>query len=349
MLRLDLGLGLNRPWRALDHILSDLGGDPNVQIAGRDGSMSLATPGCTFLEPPTGSAIAANRAYNLVGPGGLTLPMYTAFPAATNLFLNSQAPATQNCTVVIGSVTVTAIGTGYTVTTSAGTATGSGFGLVTNGTAQVLTITGNGTITLTIAGTPANSCVQVQSGALRTPLIVTAGATATRTADANVWTMADALTQDEEIIVLSAQCYASGDMGVTSQTWFDRSGSATPRMTRGAATTLTYNDSDGGGIKSASVTRTIPGNTVVFLQRARRTASSIAAGFNNGALGTPTALASGTWPAATAIGVGYNPNAAGRESYALNACIRRKGGFSQAQIDALYYAFANGRTVPVVA
>jgi hypothetical protein len=85
MLRLDLGLGLNRPWRALDRILSDLRGDPNVQIAGRDGSMSLANPGCTFLDPATGDAISANRAYNLVGPGGLTLPMYTAFPAIENL------------------------------------------------------------------------------------------------------------------------------------------------------------------------------------------------------------------------------------------------------------------------
>jgi hypothetical protein len=40
---------------------------------------------------------------------------------------------------------------------------------------------------------------------------------------------------------------------------------------------------------------------------------------------------------------------AGRSGYGRFACIRRKGGFSQAQIDALYYGFANGRTVPVVA
>jgi len=73
-------------WRpAIDIALSGIMSDPAVQIAGRDGSMSLATPGCTFLDPPTGAAISANRAYNLVGPGGLTLPMYTAFPAIVNL------------------------------------------------------------------------------------------------------------------------------------------------------------------------------------------------------------------------------------------------------------------------
>jgi hypothetical protein len=325
-------------------VLANLMTDSKVQIAGRDGSMSLAAPGCTFLDPPTGQAISANRAYNLVGQGGLTLPAWLGFPAATNLFLNATAPATQNCAVVTGSVTVTAIGTGYTVTTSAGTATGSGFGLVTNGTAQVLTITGNGSITLTIAGTPVNACVQVQAGALRTPLLVTDGSTKTRAADANVWTLPDALTQDEEIIVLSAQCYASGDMGVTNQAWLQ--GVTNPVMYRSAATALTAQHYNGTSAFQPTYTRTIPAKSVLFMQRQRFYPNLVFAGYGT-SLGTGVATTA-TLTQSASVRIGHHATA-GRESYALNACIRRKGGFSQAQIDALYYGFANGRTVPVVA
>jgi hypothetical protein len=330
-------------------ILADLAHDSAVQIAGRDGSVSQATPGCTFLDPTTGTAISANRSYNLVGPGGLVLPAYTAFPVATNLFLNSQAPATQNCAVVTGSVTVTAIGTGYTVTTSAGTATGSGFGLVTNGTAQVLTITGNGTITLTIAGTPANACVQVQSGALRTPLIVTAGSTVTRAADANIWTMADVLTQDEELCVLVAQLYADGDMGIASQTWLESVTPTYPRMLRGTTNRL---DSSDYNAAPASVVDTIatsiPTRSKTFILRHKRRATDVEAGFNTALSGSPTAVGTAPWTDQDVVRIGTGATA-GREPYALVGCIRRKDGFSQAQIDALYYGFANGRTVPVVA
>lgn len=330
-----------------DQVLSDLASDPFVQIAGRDGSMSLATPGTTFLDPPTGQAIAANRAWNMIGPGGLVLPMYTAFPAATNLFLNSQAPATQNVSVVTGSVTVTAIGSGYTITTSAGTATGSGFGAVTMGTPQVLTITGNGTITLTVSGTPVGATVQVQSGTQRTPLIVTAGASATRVADANTWTMADALTQNEEIIVLSAQCYASGDMGITAQTWAYTASLGVQSFLVRSAGGLTAQDTDGGGVKSDAITRTFPNKTILCMQRMRRRPTELEAGFNQSLSGSPTAGGS-DWSAFTSIRIG-NSATAGRDSYALNACLRRKGGFTQAQIDALFFGFANGRTIPVAA
>lgn len=320
--------------------------DANVQIAGRDGSTSLATPGCTFLDPATGEAISANRAWNMVGPGGLVLPMYSAFPAATNLFLNSQAPATQNVSVVTGSVTVTAIGSGYTITTSAGTATGSGFGAVTMGTPQVLTITGNGTITLTVSGTPVGATVQVQSGAQRTPLIVTAGSSATRAADANIWTMADALTQDEEIIVLSAQCYASGDMGVTFQTHVEGGlGNVNPRTYRIDASNMASADYDSAD-RSDGVPITQPAVGILSMRRIRRRTNGIEGGFNRTLTGSPTAGSS--WVAQTKFRIG-NSATAGRDSYSLNACIRRNGGFTQAQIDALFYAFANGRTVPVVA
>lgn len=330
-----------------DQVLSDLASDPFVQIAGRDGSMSLATPGTTFLDPPTGQAIAANRAWNMIGPGGLVLPMYTAFPAATNLFLNSQAPATQNVSVVTGSVTVTAIGSGYTITTSAGTATGSGFGAVTMGTPQVLTITGNGTITLTVSGTPVGATVQVQSGAQRTPLIVTAGSSATRAADANVWTMADALTQDEEMIVLGAQDYADGDMGISTQTWSQfASGAGATNMFRSAATSTSAADKDSGSKTAVIIRGALPNRGVCFMHRHRRRAGDIDAGYGRALSGSP--VAGGPWEANTAMRIGHS-NTAGRAGYGRFACIRRKGGFTQAQIDALFFGFANGRTIPVAA
>jgi hypothetical protein len=346
MRNLSLGLGLRGGKSELDRILQSIRSDPAVQIAGIHGSMSLANPGCTFLDPATGEAISANRAYNLVGLSGAVLPMYTAFPAATNLFLNSTAPATQDVNVTTAGAVVTAIGTGYTVTTSAGTATGSGFGLVTNGTAQVLTITGNGSITLTIAGTPANACVQVQAGALRTPLIVTAGASVTRAVDANIWTMPDALTQDEEIIVLSAQCYASGDMGVATQTWL-RGAVATgyPRLERSDATNDLATAYNGSAIADVYA-RTTPSVGAIAMRRIRIRTDGVEGGFNQSLSGSPNA--GNTWTHDAGVYVGHSITA-NRSSFALNACIRRKGGFSQAQIDALYYAFANGRAVPVLA
>lgn len=115
------------------------------------------------------------------------------FPTSRNVFLNSTAPVTQNCTVVIGTVIVWSNhDAGVTITTAAGTATGSGFGAIVPGTPQILTITGAGTISVTKSGTGTWYACQVEynpslpSNSVATPLIITAGSAVSRDADTNL-------------------------------------------------------------------------------------------------------------------------------------------------------------------
>lgn len=200
-LNLGLGLGLNLDLDLMQHAfepptLAALFG--RAAIAGRDGSLTILrnTPRvCPYsgqTKAATGaSAVAATEANTCTAQlmlGGFALPMCGAFRQASSLFLNSSAPATQAVTVAVGSVTIYATGTGYTITSSAGTATGSGFGAVTPGTPQVLTITGAGTVTLTVSGSPVGASVQVVAGAYRTTPIATAGAIVTHDADILAWT-----------------------------------------------------------------------------------------------------------------------------------------------------------------
>jgi hypothetical protein len=159
---------------------------------GLTGSLAFTGGGVSYLHPITNAVITGRCEINLQLAGFGNIKLLYGGPARENLFLNSQAPATQDVTVATGTVTVMAIGTGYTLTTAAKTATGSGFGAVTPGTPQVLTITGAGTITLTVTGTPANACVQVEQGAISTPMIVTAGAPVTRPRDVHAHTLAAA-------------------------------------------------------------------------------------------------------------------------------------------------------------
>lgn len=182
------------------------GGDPTLailfarsQIAGRDGSLTIlrnterVCPVDGATKAATGaSAVAlttANACTGTLTGGGLSLPLVGAFGQRTNLFLNSDTPATQSVTVATGSVVVfPRAGTGYTVTTAAGTAVGSGFGAVAVGSSQVLTITGAGTVTVTISGTPVGGRLSVEQAAFPGPYIPTAGAAVTHDADQIDWT-----------------------------------------------------------------------------------------------------------------------------------------------------------------
>lgn len=114
------------------------------------------------------------------------------FQTSRNVFLNSTAPVTQNCTVVVGTIIVWSNhDAGVTITTAAGTATGTGFGAIVPGTPQILTITGAGTISVTKSGSGTWYACQVEydpllpSNSVATPLIITAGAAVTRDADSN--------------------------------------------------------------------------------------------------------------------------------------------------------------------
>jgi len=94
--------------------------------------------------------------------------------ARTNLFLNSDAPVTQNITTTAQDYTVSVEGSG-TVTLS-GTATG----VASEG--SPLTVTASaGTLTCTVAGGP--DWVQVEAGTFATSMIQTAGSPVTRNRD----------------------------------------------------------------------------------------------------------------------------------------------------------------------
>lgn len=166
-------------------------------VTGRDGTIvQSGGTGGSALCPWTGSVIASGGicGFTLPVPGGGSIRFCHAQGQRINLFLNSNAPATQDISVGTGSVAVSAIGSGYTLTTSAGTATISGQGAVTMGTTQVITVTGAGTITFTVAGTPVSGYVNVEQNAFAGVKIITAGTSVTRTADNIAWTTPAALS-----------------------------------------------------------------------------------------------------------------------------------------------------------
>lgn len=157
---------------------------------GRDGSMTFTGGGVNAYDPLTNTITTGQIYTDFQITKKHRIRLYFQAGARTELFLNSDAPATQDVTVATGTVMVFArAGTGYTITTSAGTATGSGFGAVTIGVPQYLTITGGGTITITISGTPSGGRVSVQQAAFPSLYIPTSGSTVVRPVDSNNWNM----------------------------------------------------------------------------------------------------------------------------------------------------------------
>lgn len=106
--------------------------------------------------------------------------------ARTNFLLNSTVPATQTtASLGTGVYTLWINGSG-SATSSAGTATVTGAGAATNGAPNVFTVTVAGTVTITVGGSL--NAFQCEPGIWGTSFIVTAGATATRAADAIILT-----------------------------------------------------------------------------------------------------------------------------------------------------------------
>jgi hypothetical protein len=98
---------------------------------------------------------------------------YSNWPARTNLFLNSNAPVTQNITTTAQAYTISVLGTGDV------TVSGTASGTATAGSPLTVTATA-GTMTCTVTGTL--SRVQVEAGAFASPWIETTTATVTRAA-----------------------------------------------------------------------------------------------------------------------------------------------------------------------
>lgn len=114
---------------------------------------------------------AANTPIRAYDPATGGLLGNQIFGAATNLFINSNAPATQSISVTAQTYTLSIYGTGSVALSGASTG-------VLNGVAtdqrQTLTFTPTaGSLTLTVSG--AVVCPQLQTGAAATPYIQTAG------------------------------------------------------------------------------------------------------------------------------------------------------------------------------
>uniref|UniRef100_A0A6H1ZPN3 Uncharacterized protein n=1 Tax=viral metagenome TaxID=1070528 RepID=A0A6H1ZPN3_9ZZZZ len=114
-------------------------------------------------------------------------PFVRIEPAADYLFLNSAAPTTQDIDVLAVKHTVCLVGTG-SATISAGTATIAAGGAATDGSPFTVNVTGAGTITVTIAGSPTR--VWLTNTAMAHSYVVTAGSAVNRTTEANTVTLA---------------------------------------------------------------------------------------------------------------------------------------------------------------
>lgn len=109
--------------------------------------------------------------------------------AATNLFLNSGTPATQNINLATTGTYCCWIEGAGSATVAANSATITGAGAATAGTPVVFVVTGAGTVDVTIAGVV--TICQVEKNPVPTSYIPTAGAAASRATEAGYprWTL----------------------------------------------------------------------------------------------------------------------------------------------------------------
>lgn len=134
---------------------------------------NATTLGVRYYSTTNSNTVASNVV--TAGSGGTIspAPYILLEPAATNYFLNSDAPATQTIALAAGTYTIWVVGSG-SITLSSGAT-----GTVTS--AAPLTFTTSGSTVFTVSGSLTK--VQVESGSKATSYIPTAGASASRSAD----------------------------------------------------------------------------------------------------------------------------------------------------------------------
>lgn len=129
--------------------------------------------GVRYYSTSNGNTVSANVVSELAGGNLSPAPYYLLEPAATNFFLNSNAPATQTIALTAGQYTIAVVGTGSIALTggSTGTVTAS----------APLTFTTSGSVTFTVSGSVTRA--QVESGPRATSHIPTTVSAASRSAD----------------------------------------------------------------------------------------------------------------------------------------------------------------------
>jgi len=168
------------------------------------GPTANLTDGQTLLTVDSGEArfvgarrISANNWSDTFADGTpipeATLLGYLSEGAATNYFLNSGAPVTQTISLPTGTFTLGNILGSGSITSSAGTATATGYGVATSSATNTITVTVAGTVVFTVSGTVTQA--QVENTAFATSYIPTAGAAVTRAPDALSYTLAGNLNQ----------------------------------------------------------------------------------------------------------------------------------------------------------
>ncbi len=237
---------------------------------------------------------ASGASYNTFGNDALALNSggLNIYGAATNLLLNSTVPATQTVTLsATGNYTLWVNGSG-SAAIAAGTATITGAGTATNGTPVTINCTATGTVNVTVTGSL--NAFQLESGTFGTPLIITAGVSATRAAD-NItlgttlnnlwvnqtagWASMRASSPNQVVNILSRLLDTN-----SGAAQFQISGSATNRgaMNRNSANAVTT-----ANAYTAGTTLQMSGTW---------SASAMAISLNQGTVvsGTPAAFTSGT-------------------------------------------------------
>jgi hypothetical protein len=175
----------------------------------RAGSTKLAWDGTQFQ-----SYAADVPAFQLAADG---VWEYVHEPAATNRYLNSDAPATQGITVTAQQYTLSFYGTG-TLTLSGASTAGPLVGTGAEPNRVSLTFTPSaGSLTVTLSGSISKP--QLETGPIATSPIITAGSAATRTSDvmtidgANGLALAAALSSSFWTYV-EGTCFPSGSSAV---------------------------------------------------------------------------------------------------------------------------------------
>lgn len=223
----------------------------------------------------------------------------------TNLFLNSGAPVTQTIALSsTGNYALTAWGPSGSVQIAAGTATGSGFGVVTaspDGSFLLVNITATGTVVVMVTGPvrwvnveQANAGNNANGGSLAP--IATGAASAVRGVDNNIFPLGGLALGIIVIEGVPAKVAGTSDQAMFG--WDDNSVGNSMRIMRASSRQANFVVESGGVTQANLATGTLADNTR-FTLAARFGASNFGLSVNKG---TPVTGASGSVPTGMTLG-----------------------------------------------